>query len=525
MRIQNIENEFLQTKIDRLDSYTGLDYNNIFKAYVGFEDSNSLDLTLFKLYSKLKNKKDAIFITNSLPMTNNFDLIEKIKKYYSIVEKSNFTNSRIKLVNNVSLNSLILTNLDKLFSLIDGEIKNNKSNFAIKIMAWIEEHLKDVELNSTEIPKCVYYGDIKKHGCYFLLFLHLCKFDVLYINPSNNTEIKNLTKYIKDLCITENTNFANDFILFEDRVSNGERIEKSSINKATTITVDVQQRVYNEMYNDTGMVLDSWQLQDLTLKPLVLHTTFDEISIYYSQALSFRPHYNSSNGIINAPVFFTKITGVHNNDDDYARFINGITNSDKTIFLEYNGDERILNTKSFTKNDFQLSYLIDSKNRISRDSVINNNDYTLGILDTKLQNSILDALEDVLGSNLFLEKLSSSDKVRILHFLLNLDKKVLLAIENFAYGSVNPKLVLYINDRVNMSIEFCGILLLLHKLGFDILLLTPVGSKDVEKVLSEEAINFHRLSKIVDRLDLRDINLNSNGSKSFIGKIFDKFRK
>lgn len=525
MRIKNIENEFLETKVDRLDSYTGLDYKNIFKAYIGLEDSDNLDLTLYKLNNKLKNKKDAIFITNSLAMTNNFDLIEKTKTEYSIVEKSNFTNSRIKLVNNTSLNSLILTNLDKLFTLIDSEIRHNKSNFAIKMMTWIKEYLKNVELDSTDIPKCIYYGDIKKHGCYFLLLLHLCKFDILYINPNNHGDIKHLSKYINDLDISENNNFSNEFISFEDRVLNGEKIDRSSINKATTITADVQQRVYSEMYNDTGMVLNSWQLQDYTLKPLVLHTTFEEISIYYNQALSFRPHYSSSDNIIDAPVFFTKITGVHNNDNDYSNFIHAIKSNDKTLFLEFNGDESILNTKSFTKNDFKLSYLIDSKNHISRDSIINNNDYNLSILDTKLQNKILDTLEEVFDSNLFLEQLSVSDKVRILHFLLNINKKLLLLIENFAYGSVNPKLVLYINERTNMSTEFCAILLLLHKLGLDILLLTPVGSKDIEKVLSEEVINFHRLSKIVDRLDLSQINSNSSSERGFIGKLFDKFKR
>ena len=49
---------------------------------------------------------------------------------------------------------------------------------------------------------------------------------------------------------------------------------------------------------------------------------------------------------------------------------------------------------------------------------------------------ILDTLEEVFDSNLFLEQLSVSDKVRILHFLLNINKKLLLLIENFAYGSV-----------------------------------------------------------------------------------------
>ena len=46
------------------------------------------------------------------------------------------------------------------------------------------------------------------------------------------------------------------YISFEDRVLNGEKIDRSSINKATTITADVQQRVYSEMYNDTGMGLN-----------------------------------------------------------------------------------------------------------------------------------------------------------------------------------------------------------------------------------------------------------------------------
>lgn len=523
MIIKNIEQEFLQSKVDRMDSVTGLDYKSIFKAYIGIEDSESLDLALFKFNNEFKNRKDVVFIENLLQITTDFNSIEKAKEDYQLVERTNFKQSGLRLVNDLSFNSVLLDNLDKLFELLDNEIKHTKANFATKFMLWIRDYLSDLKLENSEIPKCVYYGNIKKHESYFLMFLNMCGFDVLYINPNGLSNIKIVSSYTSKLEIYENP-IISEVISLKERVLNGEVIDKSTVNKATTVTAHAQRKIQEELYNDTGMIIDSWQLQDCQLKPIMLNTTFEEISIYYNQALNFRPHYKSSNGIIEAPVFFSKIIGVHDKDDDYYDFVNTIKKNENTLFLEFLGNENILKTKEFTKADFKLTYLIDTNGNIDRKGTVNENEFEISILETKLQNKILDALEDVFKSRFFVEEIGTNDKVQMLHFALNLNRKLLLLIENFAYGRVNPKLVLYINERVSMSKEFCAMLLLMNKLGVDVLLLTPVGSKDIEKVLDENIVDTHRLSKIVERFNLSELEQLKSSGKSFIGKLFDKFK-
>lgn len=64
-----------------------------------------------------------------------------------------------------------------------------RKNFAIKFLIWMDLYLKelfDEYFNINCIPKVLYYGDIKKHEQYFLLFLSKMGCDVLYLNPKED---------------------------------------------------------------------------------------------------------------------------------------------------------------------------------------------------------------------------------------------------------------------------------------------------------------------------------------------------
>lgn len=519
--IEKIIEELFQKKADRINSEIPFVYKNIFKTYIGIEEPEIFDLMLYEINSKLKNKSNVLFLEDSLKISTDFELIESIKNDYEKVKESNFKYSNLKLVNNVVLNSIVLENLDKLLNLIDKEIHHTKMNFATKFMLWIKEYLKDIDFNNNELCKCIYYGDIKKHESYFLMFLNMCGFDVVYINPCGNGVIKNILNYCNNFDIYE-FNTVVEKMSFDDRVKSGGILKQGSINKATTVTALAQKQIQSELYNDTGMIIDSWQLQDLELQTITLNTTFDELLIYYNQALNFRPYYKSEDGIIEAPVFFSKIVGVHENEWEYYDFLTKIKDNENSLFLKYDGSDSVLRDKEFTKSDFKLMYSIESEDKINRDTTVNKKEFSISVFDTELQNKILDSVEQVFKSKCFLEALEDSDKVQILHFALNLNKKVLFLLENFAYGRINPKLVLFMEERVSMSKEFCAILLILNRLGLDILLVTPVGSKDIEKIVDTDVINIHRLSRIIESFDLNSSTLKKPG---FLNKILNKFMK
>lgn len=523
MKIKTLEKEFLQEKVDRIDNVSSLECRTIFKAYIGVEDSDILDLTLFNISNELKNRRDSVIIDDSLHISTDLNEIEKAKQDYALVEQSNFKNSGLKLIKDIGLNSILLSKLDELFALLNSEIGHNKANFATKFILWIKDYLKDVQVNNSQIPKCLYYGNIKKHESYFLMFLNMCGFDVLYVNPNGLGNIKVVSKYSNALEVNE-VDVVSDKRSLKSRIENGEMLDRTSIDKATTITAHAQRKIQEEILNDTGVVIDNWQLQDKKIKPIILDTTFEEIGIYYNQPFSFRPHYKLNNDSIEAPVFLSKIIGVHENNRGYYDFVNMMKRDENTLFLEFTGDESILRTKEFTRTDFKLSYLIDSNGNINRKETVNENEFELSILDTKLQNKILDAVEDVLRLRFFVEELTSNDKVQILHFALNLNRKLLLLLENFAYGRVNPKLVLYVNERVSLSKEFVATILLMNRLGVDVFLLTPVGSKDIEKIIDESIVDTHRLAKVVESFNLSELEQLKSSGKSFIGKLFDKLK-
>ena len=524
MDIKSIESKFLESMVDRIDSVSGLTYNNVFLSCSGIDDVNSYNLALFNINEKFKNRSDFLVIENGLDVSTDFNAIEQVKKDYEIVERSGFVASNIKLVNDISFNTTVLKNLDKLFNVIDSEIKFSRANFAVKFMLWVKDYLRDVKPTNTEIPKCLYYGSIKKHECYFLMFLSMCGFDILYLCPNDSSKIKPILNYKKDVELIE-LPLINEQISLKDRISKGEEISRSSINRASTVTAIAQERISNELFNETGMVVDSSQLEDRKIRPIILNTTFEEISIYYNQPLNFRPHYNLVGDTIEAPMFFLKVIGVHDDDKEYCRFATNLRKNENTLFLEFNGDESILKAKEFTRDDFRLTYLINQDNTFDRKAIIDNNDFEISILDKKLQNKILDALEEVFVSSMFVDKIKNNEKVQMLHMALNLDRKVLLHIEKFALGKVNPKLILYTNNRISMSREFVSMLLLLNKLGLDILLLTPSGSKDIEKVINDNIITVHRLPRIVDNFALSEIEQLKNEGKNILGKIFDIFKK
>ncbi|GAA0328592.1 YceG family protein [Bacillus carboniphilus] len=79
-----------------------------------------------------------------------------------------------------------------------SQSQSTRKNFTIKFLIWMNRYLKELfdRITDNSIPKVIYYGDIKKHEQYFLLFLSKMGCDVLYMNPKE--DMKNVLPEIKD---------------------------------------------------------------------------------------------------------------------------------------------------------------------------------------------------------------------------------------------------------------------------------------------------------------------------------------
>ena len=92
-------------------------------------------------------------------------------------------------------------------------------------------------------------------------------------------------------------------------------------------------------------------------------------------------------------------------------------------------------------------------------------------------------------------------------------------INNFDYALINPKLIIYMEDAMVLDKEIGFLLLLLSKIGFDIIILSPGGDNSIENVISSKVIDIHRLDKMVYQFDFNEVE---EENKSIFKKLFSK---
>ncbi|WIF95277.1 YceG family protein [Caminicella sporogenes] len=194
---------FIQNPIPSIPLY--------FYRYIGikenereyFNDLHNLDMKLSNLnnlYLKITNGLpipiNNEIVNKTIPMWNNIKNFDIAKKDYIMTSLINL-NTLPKFKDNL-LNSSIIEAFKSVFNLYiirEQNINITKiKNFSLKLLTWINKYTPNLFNNfeysnsKTEIfnPKLIFYGDIKRHEIYFLIFLSLLGCDVLYINSHSD---------------------------------------------------------------------------------------------------------------------------------------------------------------------------------------------------------------------------------------------------------------------------------------------------------------------------------------------------
>lgn len=511
--------KFFSSQSDRGNYTPSKGYLSYFILYFGVGEENLYNLEIYKTNYSIENQKDLVLFTESIPNPNDFDLINYFKsglKNY----KNSLEELDLEIVNNEEINLKIKRALDLVLTEGEGEFANDrvKQNFIVKILSWIKVYISNITIDKNEAPKIVFYGDAKKHEFLFMLVLYLSGFDVLYLNPNNKVDTSVLKLDRHKIEIIEN-DFVDELISFEDRVIMGEKIEKGSIKKAYTVGAEASKRISEELLNESGFI-KPWQLQDRMIKNLLLNTTVDEISIYWDEPAKLKPGFKFDANIVEIPVLFAKIDGIYSDRMEYIEFIEKFRNSRYTYFLEYSGYTNVF-AREFIKNAFSLSFLLSTDVKLDKKPIINNPDYTISTLSIQQQIMILEKVEELFEGNMFMEGLNVEDKIRGLYTVLHMDKQFIRMINEFDYSNVNPKLVLYMGKSYLLSKEICFLMLLLSKIGFDIVVLSAGGENTIENIINNKLIDHHRLDRMEYDLRLNDLN----DDVPLFKKLFGKRRK
>ena len=499
-KVEDLINYILESERER--------FENIFYEVRGYKDENSLN-NLVALIDKKVLERNAVLFKENIELPYNEDLTKTILRELVNMNLYALEREDIVLTNNEDLNNRIKKALSVVVPYAIEVEKflniNVTNNFVAKLMLLTYEYVNKVDFNS--IPKCVYYGNIKRHDCYFLIILAIIGFDVIYINPSKldvfkEINNKNFAKTIEDITVCKN-------IGYDIRLSKGTFVEKivTSAKKATN-------ELEATLYNGSG-VFKPWQFINGKTKSIILSSVIEDIETFIDEPARLRQGFKIEGDTVYIPNFFCKVNGVY---DDYKNLVKKIKNSKINLFIK--GTNIIDIAKLSREKIFSIPFYLYEDGSINKNEIMKSDIYKLNTLSIEIQNFIIDKIEETLDNkSKFSFEIDNKLKFELIGCVLSMKSDYLNLFSSFDYTSNIPKLILYLNkdesfDKLNSL--FLGFL---NEVGFDIVILTPSGTNSIERYINNEFISNIRLKDIVLDYDIENA-LNKEENVGFIKRLF-----
>lgn len=385
-----------------------------------------------------------------------------------------------------------------------------------KIITWLNRCTGSKEYAANchgESPVIIYYGSITAHEVFFLHFMSRIGMDVLYIYTQKSTvsllETGNLDGRMQIFEFPKET----EFFPYPDKIIK---------TKLATVAYSAERDLDDFMYSNTSIFKD---FQFLDMQALTLKTTYDEIGILWHQQAKYRSGFNVLGGkkaVI--PNIFAKISGVKDgniNDywDDVRSKLSPLT---RIIYKAPTYDK-------FSSSVFTVYNQFFSGRQINIEQLKKSKYNSYSFLSDNLQNLIFEKIQEAVDSGLLL--LEEKELVPLVLYVgLNIEKEILKILQKFDFTKDIPKIIVIDAIEDTFSKVECIQLILFNLLGFDILIYTPTGYKDLETYISPNAFETYSMNEYeynvrVPRFKIPDTVPEPDNNDGFFSKLFKKGRK
>ncbi|MGG5461312.1 YceG family protein [Clostridium sp. B9] len=490
--------EMFKDRVSRV-SRSG-EFKPCFYRFIGVFDGNNYNDVLKTLEVKCEDKKDiSLIFDGEIPLSGEMELIQYILNELNRMNVHNLKNEEINIFNNREVNSVFLRALDYVVSIAISKEKflndNLRNNFITKLIVWAYTYLKDINFYGDFNPKCVYYGAIKRHEIYFLMFLNLMSFDVIYINPLKDEYFEEIDKdKLSEAVISRSIMPIESF---KERVAKGKLIEDNE-----TITKKIQREVEEELFSNTGM-FKPWQFRDGYTETVLLDTILEDIYIYWNEPSKLRHNFGVKGKIVRVPCLFMKIDGVYDDILEYIRLIKHCKEGDSTLFFN---DGKISPNSEVKEEMYQLMFYQLNDGTFNIEEIKKLPLYSLNKYSEELQNLLLNKFnETLLDKDLFVKAFDRHRSVKLLSLVMNLSKDIIRAIDSFDFTGNIPKIVIALNREDEIDEDMIMLLGYLYNIGFDIVIFNPSGLFNINNVIKSDKINTMRLSKMDYNIDFKKI--------------------
>jgi hypothetical protein len=343
--------------------------------------------------------------------------------------------------------------------------------FCVKIITWLsrctrsEHYIK----SCSEIPLLMFYGKITADEICFLHFCSRIGFDVLYICEDKNYEKAVSAGNIENKMQIFTLPLTGTISTYPDKL-----LKVKVVTDAYRASKQLDQYLYG---SDT--FFRDFQFPKITA--LTLKTTIDEIDVLWHEQSKFRSGFKVEGDRAIVPNIFAKISGVRGDLDSYFDAIK-YKLSPMSIITR--------NTPAY-KRDIDSHQLKIYRNYINGEQIIteklkNSPLNKFQYLSENIQNTIFEKMQEAADSGYL--KLDFSETLpQIIHVGLNLDKNILHLYQKFDFTKDIPKFIIIDTIEDTFSKVECIQLVLLNLLGFDILIYTPTGYRNLETFVDDSA--------------------------------------
>lgn len=474
--------------------------------------------SLYKLRDDLiKSPKFLIFIQDKMrnPTPEEINFFDAVSRGNADETVSDF----VGLIN-INGDSVRTEEAKRIFSEMAEPLKKEGSDilfdFGAKTITWLNrctisnEYAKFCE---ADIPVVIFYGKTSLSELSFMHFLSRIGFDVIYISSE------------RGMVSSINTNNAEGRMqIFEfpyemPQFPYPDKLTKTSL---ATTAYSAEQELNEFMYSNTSIFKD-FQFSDM--QSLTLKTTYEEIDILWHQKARYRAGFNVIEGKkVIVPNIFAKINGIKDGDTDgYWDSIREKLSPLTKIMLKSPSYDKFPQSIYTVYNNFfsGTEIYIDKLKKSS----LNPYNY----LSDSLQLLIFNKIQEAIDSGWLL--IDPAELVPLVLYVgLNIDKSMLKTLQKYDYTKDIPKIILIDTIEDTFSKVECIQLVLFNLLGFDILVYTPTGYKNLETYISPSAFETYTMNEYIyniriPRFKIPDSVPEPKNSDGFFNKLFRKGRK
>lgn len=481
-----------------------------FAALIGYDDETVYTNMLVKFKESFaSSKKQLIFIEKPLsnPTADEIKLLGAVNRS-SVTAMIEELALLIKLNGDAARTALARTELIKLLNTLYTGNPTVIYNYGSKFISWLYRctQARKYSVMYEDVPIILYYGDISQTELYFLHYMSRCGFDVVYITPN---------KQSLDMTVDKNLEGRMQIFQLPQSKESGSYPDKAMKMKMATVAYSAERELDIMLYGGDAGIFRDFQFpnsQSVTLK-----TTLDEIGILWKQEARFRQGFSTAGNLVSVPNVFAKISGIKDgNVAAYWEEIRDRLTPDTILRIKDNNPPKQQNEDLSAYRSYYRNGKIDAEKLKS--STLNR----FSFLPDRIQDMLLFKLQEAVDCR-FLKLTGDELMCSVLHYGLTLDREFMKIVQSFDFTKEIPKLIWIDAVEQTFTLEECIQLVLCNLIGFDILIYTPTGYRNLETYVESQAFEEYTLNDFQYNLEVPKFKIPSETKNSgFFGKLFRK---